>query len=179
LDKKNYFLYKIYYRSETGEDVLVYIGRTKQPLNARLRGHFFKAPMMREIDIWSVSKVEFAEFKTEADMFVMEIVLINHYKPPLNRDDKAKDELTIPFQEPHFTLYECPHIEKWKQEIARRDLIIRASQEKKNALVAEKAKKRCEIYSRTDLSADEKADIWTKWLVDYYEPAIEKLSFGG
>lgn len=130
MDKKKYLLYKIYYKSEANEDVLVYIGRTKQPLNTRLRGHFFKAPMVREIDIWSVSKIEYASFPTEADMFVMEIILINWYKPLLNKDDKAKDRLTIPFQEAPFVRYECPHIEKWKRELAEREQLYRDSQEK-------------------------------------------------
>lgn len=44
-------LYKIYY-----DDVLVYLGRTKQPLQTRLRGHFFKKPMHRVIDIQQVSR---------------------------------------------------------------------------------------------------------------------------
>ena len=61
--KKNFVLYRIYY----GENI-VYIGRTKQPLQDRIRGHMFKKPMQRSISIDNVSKIEYAEFQTEADM---------------------------------------------------------------------------------------------------------------
>ena len=41
---QGYILYRIYY----GDD-LVYLGRTKQPLQSRIRGHLFKKPMHRLI----------------------------------------------------------------------------------------------------------------------------------
>ena len=65
--KKHFILYKIY-----SENCLLYLGRTKQPLNRRLHNHFFKAPMVRAINIEAVKKIEFVEFETEADMNVME-----------------------------------------------------------------------------------------------------------
>lgn len=52
-DKKNFVLYRIYY----GENI-VYIGRTKQPLQNRIRGHAFKKPMHRSISIDNVSHFE-------------------------------------------------------------------------------------------------------------------------
>ena len=45
--------------------------------------------------ISNVSKIEYAEFLSEADMNLYEIYYINLLKPPLNCDDKAKDELTV------------------------------------------------------------------------------------
>ena len=36
---KGFIIYKIYYASG-----LIYLGRTKQPLKSRLRGHFFELP---------------------------------------------------------------------------------------------------------------------------------------
>lgn len=105
-------LYKIYY----GE-TLVYLGRTKQPLQNRLRGHFFKKPMHRVIDINHVTRIEYAEFPTVADMYLYEIYYINRLKPSLNVDDLAKDEITVALPEVPFIKYDCPLLEKWKKEI--------------------------------------------------------------
>ena len=112
-----YILYKIFYNSPDGE-FIAYLGRTKQRINSRLRGHFKQLPMHKLIDIFSVSHIEIAECKTEADMFLYEIYYINKYKPPLNRDDKSKEELTIVLTELDFkTLHNEEIMEKWKQEI--------------------------------------------------------------
>ena len=112
-----YILYKIFYNSPDGE-FIAYLGRTKQRINSRLRGHFKQLPMHKLIDIFSVSHIEIAECKTEADMFLYEIYYINKYKPALNRDDKSKEELTIVLPELDFkTLHNEEIMEKWKHEI--------------------------------------------------------------
>lgn len=109
---KTHTLYKIYYG-----DTLVYLGRTNQPLQTRLRGHFFKKPMHRTIDINQVSRIEYAEFPTEADMFLYEIYLINLLKPTFNVDDRAQDNLTIALPEKVFKEFECSLMDKWKSEL--------------------------------------------------------------
>lgn len=112
-----YILYKIFYNSPDGE-FIAYLGRTKQRINSRLIGHFKQRPMHKLIDIFSVSHIEIAECRTEADMFLYEIYYINKYKPALNRDDKSKEELTIVLPELDFkTLHNEEIMEKWKQEI--------------------------------------------------------------
>lgn len=110
------FLYKIYY-----DDTLIYLGRTRQKLQSRLHGHFFKAPMLRVINIKSVSRIEYAEFKTEADMFLYEIYYINKLKPPFNRDDKSKEILTIHLPEVVFVPFECKLMGKWNKQIEQMD----------------------------------------------------------
>lgn len=111
-------LYKIYYGiPEQNGDLLVYLGRTKQPLQNRLRGHFFKKPMRRVIDINQVTKIEYAEFLTVADMYLYEIYYINRLKPSLNVDDLAHDEITVTLPEVPFIEYHCPLFERWKAEI--------------------------------------------------------------
>ena len=60
----------ILYRIWSG-DVLVYLGRTKQPLPSRIHGHLFKKPMQRSISINLVTKIEYAEFQTEAEITSM------------------------------------------------------------------------------------------------------------
>ena len=79
-----------------GKDKVIYIGRTKQPLQNRLRGHFFGHPMHRKVDVSEVTRVDYAEFETVANMYVVEVLLINIYKPILNHDDKSLDEMTLP-----------------------------------------------------------------------------------
>lgn len=109
---KGFVLYKIYY-----DDDVVYLGRTKQPLKDRIRGHVFSKPMHRKININQVSKIEYAEFKTEADMNLYEVYYINKLKPPLNVDDKTRDELTVIIPDVKFNLFECTLWDKWKSDI--------------------------------------------------------------
>lgn len=105
------FLYKIYYGPE-----LVYLGRTKQSLEDRLRAHVLKKPLVREIDIELISKVEFAEFQTVADMYLYEVYLINLLKPPLNKDDKAKDSLSFTLPEVPFHEFSSNLWESWMEQ---------------------------------------------------------------
>ena len=105
-------LYKIYYG-----DMLAYLGRTRQPLKRRLHGHFFKKRLHKAIDIFAVTRIECAQFKTCADMYLYEIYYINTLHPLLNRDDAAPDELTIALPEVAFTAFECDLMEKWKAEV--------------------------------------------------------------
>ena len=115
---KNYILYKIYYSNE-----LVYIGRTSQDLIDRLRLHFFGKPMVKKLDIIETTRIEYTICDSEADMFLLEIYLINKYKPRINRDDKAHDELSphLYLPEPRFYPYYNPLLDKWKEkDILRR-----------------------------------------------------------
>jgi hypothetical protein len=133
----NHTLYKIYYG-----DSLVYLGRTNQPLKRRLHGHFFKAPMHRAININLVTKVEYAFFKTEADMFLYEIYYINLYHPPLNCDDKSQDELTVFLPEVIFKPFECNLMDKWREQIRKSDEIEKQRRDKQLAFQIEKSERR-------------------------------------
>lgn len=113
---QGFILYKIYYGS-----TLIYLGRTKQPLQNRIRGHLFKKPMYRSIDINLVTKIEYAEFKSEADMNLYEIYFINLWKPPLNIDDKCTDNLTVSLPDVAWQLFETHLWDKWQMELQRRD----------------------------------------------------------
>lgn len=109
-------LYKIYFG-----DTLAYIGRTRQPMNRRLHGHFFKARLHKAIDIFKVSRIECAEFATCADMYLYEIYYINRLRPLLNKDDLAPDHLTVALPEVEFTPYCCNLLDKWKLEVIERE----------------------------------------------------------
>ena len=73
--------------------------------------------MLKKIDINKVSKIECAEFETRADMYLYEIYYINLYKPVLNKDDKAKDSLTVHLPDVSFNEWTTPLWDKWKEEI--------------------------------------------------------------
>lgn len=109
-------MYRIFYGSE-----IVYVGRTKQPLQDRIRGHLFKKPMHREIDINLVSKIEYATFQTEADMYLYEIYFINLWHPPLNRDDNASDNLTVALPPVEWVLFQTKLWEDWKAALREKD----------------------------------------------------------
>ena len=125
---QNFILYKIFYG-----DCLVYIGRTKQPLQTRIRGYLFKKPMHRTIFIDQISKIEYAKFLSEADMNVYEIYYINLYKPPLNCDDKAKDKLTVNLPEVEWKPFTTPLWDKWKDKIHSQDRQYELTQQEKSA----------------------------------------------
>ena len=108
----SHFVYRIYYG-----DTIVYVGRTNQALQTRMRGHLFAKPMLRVIDINLVSKVEYHDFETEADMNLYEIYYILKLHPALNVDDKTRDCLTVSLPDVDFENASFPLWDKWKMEI--------------------------------------------------------------
>lgn len=123
-----YYLYRIYY-----QDSIVYLGRTNQKLQDRIRGHLFKKPMHRTIYIEHVSKIEYCEFESQADRNIYEIYFINLWKPALNIDDKAKGDVTICLPEVEWKPFETPLWEKWKKEIEKQDNALQMRNEEKRA----------------------------------------------
>lgn len=154
---KKFLLYRVYYLNK-----IAYVGRTSQPLQTRLHGHLFKAPMMRTFNVNLISKIEFAELPTESDMFLYEIYYINKWKPALNVDDKAHDELTLCLPELNWTEFTTPLMDKWKEQLAQRD-----EEQKKHKDNREDLRKK-----RSQLRKDFKNG---KMSEDEYYEALEKL----
>ena len=119
-----FLIYRIFYG-----DFIVYVGRTKQPLQNRMRGHFFQKPMHRTIDISQVTKIQYASLSTEADMNLYEIYYILKWHPPLNVDDKTKDYPTVFLPEVQWKDWNAPIFDRWKTEITER----RSNEEKNRA----------------------------------------------
>lgn len=115
---KGFVLYRIYYKAVDGKEYIAYVGRTKQSLATRIRGHLFAKPMHRSIHIEQVSKIEYAKLQSEADMNLYEIYYILKNKPPLNVDDKARDTLSVELPELTWTPYAPPLWKKWSEELA-------------------------------------------------------------
>lgn len=152
--KKVFVLYKIYYG-----DALAYLGRTTQALNQRLHGHFFKHPNMREIDIRLVSKIEYAEFSSEADMYLYEIYFINKLKPPLNRDDKARDELTVDLPQVKFNPFDCALMEKWEKEVGEKDVVYHDAQDRVRKITEDISTLRSKYHKKKEMTEEE---YWEK-----------------
>lgn len=134
-----YLIYRIYYDSlanESGE-VLAYVGRTKQKLSDRLRGHVFGAKMHRVICARIVTRIEYAELPTEADMNLYEIYHILTDKPLLNRDDTTKDLPTVELPPLQWMPYEPPRWGEWLAEIDRRERSRDAMMERQRAILEE------------------------------------------
>ena len=170
-EQKQYLLYKIFY-----EDKLVYIGRTAQPLKKRLYGHFSKAPMMRQLDVRRVTKIEYATFKTEADMFLYEIYFINKWKPVLNRDDKSNEPLTIELPPVTFTEYVCDLLPKWKEIVEKKDRDFREQKQNRLHLEALRREKRKEIFESSDLSPEQKSEQFGRWIDAVYAPKLAEIT---
>jgi excinuclease UvrABC nuclease subunit len=114
-------IYRVYYSADNGE-FIAYIGRTRNNLTQRIRQHYFTHLFMRTLDINKTTRIEYTEFATVADMYIAEIILINEYKPPLNVDDKAKDEITLDIHLPplEWKIWDKPHlIRKWAKRMGK------------------------------------------------------------
>ena len=115
---KGFIIYRIWYGK-----CLAYVGRTKQPLQARIHGHMFCKPMHKIIDIHNVTKIEYTMLSTESDMNLYEIYYINLWKPPLNVDDKAKDKLTITLPDLEWKEFIPSNWDKWKEQLKDNKLV--------------------------------------------------------
>jgi len=74
--------------------------------------------LVRPADINQVSKIEYHEFDTEADMNLYEIYMILTLHPPLNVDDKTRDYPTVTLPAIDWQIFSTPLWEKWKQKIS-------------------------------------------------------------
>lgn len=155
--ERKHILYRVYYSNK-----IVYVGRTSQPLQTRLHGHLFKAPMMRTFNVDLFTKIEFAELRTEADMFLYEIYYINKWKPSLNVDDKSQEELTLTLPELEWTEFTTPLLPKWKEQLAERDKDVQRAKGEKEKL----------REKRNQLRKDFKAG---KMSEDEYYETLERL----
>lgn len=144
---QGFLLYRIWYG-----DTLAYLGRTKQPLQTRIHGHLFKKPMHRSIAINLVTKIEYATFQTEADMNLYEIYFINLWKPPLNIDDKCRDNLTVTLPDVQWYTFTTPLWGKWEKEIEVIDKTYEMQKQEKAA------KKELDSFMRKKWHAGELTD---------------------
>ena len=123
---QGFILYRIFYG-----DSIVYVGRTKQPLQDRIRGHLFAKPMHRAININLITKIEYSSFTTEADMNLYEIYFILKWHPQFNVDDKTRDYPTVELPDVKWTEFRTPLWDKWLDDLENK------------ANITDKARRRC------------------------------------
>jgi hypothetical protein len=88
--KKGFYLY----RFKDAENKIIYIGLTTQKLVYRINQHFNCGHLSRNC-YESVDRVEYAEVKSESEMRIYEIYLINRYTPEYNTEFKRGDAFTF------------------------------------------------------------------------------------
>lgn len=82
------------YRFKDINDNVIYIGYTGQQLSERINQHWTKGHLPKKC-YSSVSKIEYQKYKTKADAQIMEVIMINKYKPLYNKLNKQNDNITI------------------------------------------------------------------------------------
>lgn len=88
--KTGYFIYKY-----VKEGKVIYLGKTKRPLNERINEH--KKDLPEDCDIY------YFECSSEADMNISELFLIDKYKPECNKDcNDANASTSFIFNEPEW-----------------------------------------------------------------------------
>lgn len=93
-DRKNmrtgFFIYKY-----VKDGQIIYLGKTKRPLNQRINEHKHKKDLPDGCDIY------YFECVSESDMNIAELFLIDKYKPIYNKDcNNAEAQTTYSFVEP-------------------------------------------------------------------------------
>lgn len=85
------------YRFKDIDEDIIYVGYTSQTLEKRMQQHWDRGHLP-DVCYNNVSKIEFIEYKTNADAMIMETFFINEYKPKFNKLNKQLDKVTLPFQ---------------------------------------------------------------------------------
>ena len=84
---------------------VIYIGYTGQTMAQRMNQHFTKGHLPKSV-YEEVAKIEYMKHKTKSDAQVMEVYLINKYKPRYNTLNKKNDMLTINLGEENWKVYQ-------------------------------------------------------------------------
>lgn len=83
-DPKSFYVYRFLDENQN----VIYIGKTRQ-LRNRVWQHLHNKSNIPYEGIKQVYNIEYIEFETECDMSIVEIYLINYYKPQYNTDSKG------------------------------------------------------------------------------------------
>ena len=95
--KNEHYVYKFVYNNE-----ILYIGKIDSNLQQRICTHFSSG----KFDEYKGVEVYCEKLNNSLDTKYMEVLLINKYKPILNKAEKSKDKLSFDFDEPTWEKYE-------------------------------------------------------------------------
>lgn len=78
---------------------VVYVGKTRQPLEKRIESHFGSGGHLQKSQIATVTKVEFLELSSRIEMDIVELYYINMWKPIFNTQAKYDEEFSMDARE--------------------------------------------------------------------------------
>lgn len=84
----------VYRFKDKNTQEVIYVGKTKRSLEARMREHFGDKGHLPPKCYESVGAIEYMPMRTEADALLFENYFINKYKPIYNVKDKVDSVLT-------------------------------------------------------------------------------------
>lgn len=74
---------------------VVYVGKTRQPLEDRIHRHFGSGGHLQKAQLATVTKVEFLELKSRVEMDIVELYYINLWRPIFNTQAKYEEEFSL------------------------------------------------------------------------------------
>lgn len=79
---------------------IIYVGKTKRDINTRINEHFKNNGHLPKKCYENVGKIEYLEVASDADALLVELYLINKYKPKYNTNGKAQDSQSLKYTLP-------------------------------------------------------------------------------
>lgn len=104
------------YRFKDINEQVIYVGYTGKTLGQRMNQHFTKGHLPKQC-YNSVAKIEYQKYETKSDAQIMEIVMINKYKPKFNKLNKQNDNITFNVEEKDWKLYRVLRASKEREKI--------------------------------------------------------------
>ena len=79
---------------------IIYVGKTTRKINTRMNEHFSKRGHLPHKCYKNIGKIEYIEVSSDADARLIELYLINKYKPKYNTEGKAQDSQSLKYSLP-------------------------------------------------------------------------------
>ena len=79
---------------------IIYVGKTTRKINTRMNEHFSKKGHLPSKCYKNIGRIEYIEVSSDADARLVELYLINKYKPIYNTDGKTHDAQSLKYTLP-------------------------------------------------------------------------------
>lgn len=79
---------------------IIYVGKTTRKINTRMNEHFSKKGHLPSKCYKNIGRIEYIEVSSDADARLVELYLINKYKPIYNTDGKTYDAQSLKYTLP-------------------------------------------------------------------------------
>lgn len=95
------------YRFKNKEDKIIYVGKTKNGMDSRMKIHFSKNGHLDSTCYKEVNTIEYIKLNSQIDMDIKELYYINKYKPKYNTISKYDSNNTcIDLSEDEWLVYQ-------------------------------------------------------------------------